>query len=615
MKEGSVDLSQKSLWGENPDHEGVFCHFPPLFRHYDASVFAQSNADIDRSEPLLQDRLETDKALEPGFDRKPGAFRPSRIVRPDGKVETQTDATAFLDYVVISYTWGRWMEKSREYDTDLEGCKWKIPASTLFSRQELDAAVRKIAGGRNFWLDVFCIPQDDSDPEKGQEISRQGDIFSNATGAAIWLNTGGEAILREVCSWADTHRNQYALDMDPTPDLRPKEQTLHRFRILKSLPEAIPWTTSLWTLQETALRRDAVFHGRNGHPVLSIDTGKPLTVTDFVKVMTQIETDLQVLRSISHQLKEKDRVLFQEVMLNVERIALSNLDSMTARDLYLASKQRQCERSHDRIYAIMNALGVLVPVDYTAPIESVQAMFILKLYNTYPAEMQSFLEYMGDSGADVCWPSLYGLRSRSLSRMRQAPGDEPYAGFTNITSDGWLTATDVLRLDSASVDFICSLIAQSAAAICFDDKGQDRLVRNSSMDGEDHRAQQSRTARNLRTISKGERIVLISLGRLRPTSTIGPTSVYLVCLEAKGGIQSDATVRAFRIGLLISHKQVRGTESKNESVCIKHDLQGGKGSGDVESSHRWICDSETPMYFHPTWAIDEDCRCLEDYQD
>jgi hypothetical protein len=72
-----------------------------------------------------------------------------------------------LDYTVVSYTWGRWRTQSRDNDTALEGCHWKVPATTLFTREQLDTAIRNISGGQYAWLDVFCISQDDDDPEAG----------------------------------------------------------------------------------------------------------------------------------------------------------------------------------------------------------------------------------------------------------------------------------------------------------------------------------------------------------------------------------------------------------------------------------------------------------------
>ena len=603
----------KTLLHGDPNQEDVFCHFPPLFRLYDREgTSTQSIQHSNGSTPLQDGRLGKDGSLVSVFARKPGAFHPSRLVRSNGKVEVQEDpGEILLDYIVISYTWGRWMKRDRNCDTALEGCYWKVPSTTMFSRQELDKAVRTIAGGRNFWLDVFCIPQDDKDPEKAQEISRQGDIFLNATGAAVWLSSGGEGLLQEICSWMDENGAKPALDLEPTLNTRLKDETIFRFKAIQSLPEVIPWTTSLWTLQETALRRDAVFHAKNGLAVLNIKTGKPIIVEDLVKVMTQIETDMRVLRMIQHCLKKVDRELFQAVITTVDSIALGNLDNMTTRDLYLASKRRVCQRDHDRVYAIMNALGVLIPVNYSAPVKTVHDAFILELYNTYPAEMQSFLEFISAPEYEVLVPSIAGIRSRSLSQMRQLLQSNQLAKrFISISSDGYLTAIDALRIDESSVNSICHLIKEYSAVICYDDKGQDRL-----MEKEDCDAQQRRTALNLGHISRTERIVLISLGRMRATIHTGPTFAYLLCLQERGDEIRSKLTGVFRIGLLVSKQNIEDLSAEKIVVAIKHDLSGGEGTSEPNQSSTWLCDKKTPLYLHPPWSVHEGCHCLPEDSD
>ncbi|KAI1746667.1 hypothetical protein F4782DRAFT_523713 [Xylaria castorea] len=92
---------------------------------------------------------------------------PRYLVSPDGiTFSTSSTDLSSLQYTVISYTWGRWMRETREADTPVVGGHWKVPANELFSRAELNTAVRNIGGHGNTWMDVLCIPQADDDPEK-----------------------------------------------------------------------------------------------------------------------------------------------------------------------------------------------------------------------------------------------------------------------------------------------------------------------------------------------------------------------------------------------------------------------------------------------------------------
>ncbi|KAF2122729.1 hypothetical protein BDV96DRAFT_561280 [Lophiotrema nucula] len=559
----SRSLSESWIY-DGPDDEGVFCHLPWLFRLYDrASGYFQSDQDETKSIPLLKGRKSSFESPETTLVRSPGSFLPSRLVHPDGHVDVISGSrTEVPNYKVISYTWGRWMREDRSQDTKLEGCHWKVPSTTLFSREELDRVIRTIAGGYHIWLDVFCIPQGDRDPEKAQEISRQGDIFSNAAGAAVWLCSGGGSVLQNICSWTDDQFSRPALDLAPSSRMELKDSTVIRLEILRSIPAAVPWTTSLWTLQEAALRRDAVFHDKDGQVVREVETGAPLTVRDLIRAFTQIETELLIFKMITDWMTVEDRALFDAATAAVKSVALSNLDNMNARELYLASEHRVCQRDHDRVYAIMNALGVIVPIDYTAPLEAIKQTFLLELYRNYPAEMHSFLKTVSEP-LDASLE--FGLHSRSLSQMRQLerPGSSN-GSFIGVTPEGLLVVSGAMNLDNNAVEALCSAIKEYTAAVCYDDKGQDRLTLK-----EDWPAQQMRTARNLKGISKYRRIVLLYLGTLEPTAHLGSTFAYLLCLQNQIQKSFPEFIHVYRIGLLVSKAVVKVDQTQTITVTIK----------------------------------------------
>ncbi|KAF2252748.1 hypothetical protein BU26DRAFT_515208 [Trematosphaeria pertusa] len=531
-----------------PNHEApldpnVFCLYPWLFRLYGKeSGYIEAATDEPDSLPILAGRKTGhDTPKQPRLPQGRQIY-PSRLVSPYMKVEAQDRTLAVPEYTVISYTWGRWMLKDRGQDTTLAGCHWKIPATSLFSRQQLETAALHISGGHHFWLDVFCIPQDDDDPEKAREIQKQGDIFANASRAAVWLCSGGEDVLRDICSWTDPDFVRPALRLAPTAENRMAEETTRRLRVIRSIRTAIPWTTSLWTLQETALRRDAVFHDRDGVIIAHPETGLPLIVDDLVRSMTQIEIELRIFSTITSWMNAEDRELFDSATQDVQAIAIGHLDNMNARELYLASRYRVCQREHDRVYAIMNALSVSIPVDYKAPVELVKREFNLALWRKYPAEMQSYLTVLTEP-LDLSLE--FGLAKRSLSQMRQMVDWTSSATiFSDFTSDGYFVVSGALFLRPADIDDICDRITGWSAAICFDDRGQAR-----SPLPEHVKIQQRRTAANLRCIADFRPIVLIPLGRLEATSHTGPNFAYVLCISNK--VEQGSKFLLSRIGLLV----------------------------------------------------------------
>lgn len=179
---------------------------------------------------------------------------PSRLFRPDEEVGFQTGATR-PEYIVISYTWGRWRRDPPANDTPVAGCHWQVPHNRLFTRSELTAANRNISCGSNAWVDVFCIPRIEDDPENAREIGKQGAIFRNGSRACVWLGTGGEDALREVCSRVSDSWSMLAPDILAFRDVEtykpgPRSEanileTRRRIHLIASFTDRVPWVSSL----------------------------------------------------------------------------------------------------------------------------------------------------------------------------------------------------------------------------------------------------------------------------------------------------------------------------------------------------------------------------------
>lgn len=169
------------------------------------------------------------------------------------------------EYVVVSYTWGRWKSGYRL----TPGTQWSLPTvcQTLcdFDLPRLKSIMANIPDTRYFWVDVLCIDQVDA-KERQPEISKQGQIFARAKGGLIYL-------------WTIPHGNELAHAICDIGDLvlwalricSPEKRDTSTCR-LKSLDHSYfganlrndPWFSSLWTLQEMILFPSCILMARNG---------------------------------------------------------------------------------------------------------------------------------------------------------------------------------------------------------------------------------------------------------------------------------------------------------------------------------------------------------------
>lgn len=89
----------------------------------------------------------------------------------------------------------------------IDGVPWAIPQNSQFEVGELpDLLTRLPFSVAYVWIDLLCIPQDNSRPEfdaiKRREISRQASIFSGAACAMAWLNDIADwRGLRQALEW------------------------------------------------------------------------------------------------------------------------------------------------------------------------------------------------------------------------------------------------------------------------------------------------------------------------------------------------------------------------------------------------------------------------------
>ncbi|GKZ29747.1 hypothetical protein AbraIFM66950_006374 [Aspergillus brasiliensis] len=490
---------------------------------------------------------------------------PSRLVTPDGtSVHTQHP---YPEYVVISYTWGRWKLRTRDQDTDVKGGYWKVPANQLFTRGDLDTAVQKIGKGRHVWLDVLCIPQIDGDHEHGVEISKQGEIFRSASEAAVWLCSGGEDTLAEICSWVPDEPQMVDPDVLQTPNLldvrsgtADLSETRRRLQLIISLTTDVPWTTSLWTLQEAALRLDAVFHDKRGDRILHQQSQTPLTVRHLVRTLSYIRTALQRIAEPGNQLSilqypdsmhatEADIDAWFRATDAVNRINLHNLMSMNAGQLLLTSSHRTCKRLHDRVYGIMGAIGVTIPVDYTKDPVEVMNSFLVELHNAFPAEMQSFHRDRAMRPKLRPWLADEDSAELGIIRQLQPPLSRPFKGVS-LTGD--LIVKELLLLSKRGMDDLAMRFLSETVLPAFDNYAFSQITEGViSAKSCDSTGRESyvRACIILRFVSTRVQLGLVPLGSVKGLEDMGWTCMYLL---VGSEISDSVSARRFRrLGILL----------------------------------------------------------------
>lgn len=225
------------------------------------------------------------------------------------------------DYVCISHTWGRWVLRHADglpVTVRLQDqVPWLVPTNTQYRVEDLPDQFAEL-GASYIWFDLFCIPQDSGDPNddlifaapegldaetvtgarlRTVEIGRQVEIFRGASRTIGWIHDA--ASWDGLCSALDWLGLKYLANTSmfdyPGTSIGTRIEEAAEKATL-SLPELViplknasraplmqapivdkklyipfqgeafepaSWFTSLWTLQEAALRPDMTLCSRN----------------------------------------------------------------------------------------------------------------------------------------------------------------------------------------------------------------------------------------------------------------------------------------------------------------------------------------------------------------
>lgn len=278
------------------------------------------------------------------------------IERTDGNTYGDDVEPAFN---IMSYTWGRWMIKEGGPALPVNGITWKVPAvlDSHFSVPELTHIVNRVGAGVSYvWIDVACIDQETREV-KMDEVGKQAAIFDKADSAHVWLSHIQTVDLaRYMVQLEQTARDAERLGSMGPPCIQSTDWLDSAIELFQHIL-ADPWFSSLWTLQEAWLRKDAVLLSREGESVSST-TRDGITVFDLAGYSHTVNSEIMnhTLTTTQPELYDADRARF---LLNLIRESgLPSLNSSNAVILYSVARFRRTRHPLDRVYGIMQIYGL-----------------------------------------------------------------------------------------------------------------------------------------------------------------------------------------------------------------------------------------------------------------
>lgn len=273
------------------------------------------------------------------------------------------------EYTAVSHTWGRWTTGE---PLPVDGVPWKVPQNTKFRVQDLATLLRGIPRNAPYvWLDLVCIPQDGS--LLGiKEIARQAKIFNAAHHVVAWFNEvddfdGLQSILRwqalhllHVQDHDDKSRRAARIEQawgdiawKPSGLLKPRSGKLDWASLVLN-----PWYTSLWTLQEVALRPD-IWMCTKDWRFLTLDNGTtPVPFSGFVaifEIFWQNHRD-KVNHPYSPRAEDQSHIALFELGFWRFETGLSKILGLDRVTILTLGDRRECSRRRGE--AIMSALGI-----------------------------------------------------------------------------------------------------------------------------------------------------------------------------------------------------------------------------------------------------------------
>ncbi|KAK5626328.1 hypothetical protein RRF57_002043 [Xylaria bambusicola] len=194
---------------------------------------------------------------------------------PDSEVErsiyTLEDSahpasTLAAEFHALSYVWGTpsWFHRKRAL-VESSSMAGDVIWTQLSIGQNLDLALRDLRDPdepRTMWIDAICINQADI-AERGRQVKRMGDIYSQASQVIVWLGPGSDSADRAVDVLKHIGSEVELLDRGGLSSSPGKTAFYHRADLQmgftddqwKSVQQLVtrPWFSRVWVAQEALL--------------------------------------------------------------------------------------------------------------------------------------------------------------------------------------------------------------------------------------------------------------------------------------------------------------------------------------------------------------------------
>lgn len=327
-------------------------------------------------------------------------------------------------YNILTYTWGRW-EVPHAPTIRVEGLTWKIPSVSPdhFTVEQFERVIERVCQTADFvWIDVACIDQEQADV-KAYQIDQQIGIFNGANEAFVWLS-GSETeklqlYLDDFFAGAFELYDAVHAPADASPPTAAEnERVFACSEKLRACLQALfqdPWFSSLWTLQESVLRRDALILSSSAKSIdLGLDhTDGKVHLGIFINACSNVFTDVHNYCHWRLFLSPHERIGIEPVEQGLQ----SSIDDSALNDLkmiienkgfhfyrssnpnvqYAAAQHRQCRERKDRIIAIMQIYNLqlgrfMKATDYLSmTFDELEVEFAIALNTRCPVLGQMFI--------------------------------------------------------------------------------------------------------------------------------------------------------------------------------------------------------------------------------
>jgi hypothetical protein len=160
-------------------------------------------------------------------------------------------------YEAISYVWG-----DPDNTVDVQCNRLRVPITV--SLADALRNFRSTSEPRLLWADALCINQKD-DQEKGHQVKRMGEVYTNAERVLVWLGRDDEDVAEDAFALV-YEANAYFADSYLQADQEPRKMVPFTKPYPICMDEKrwsrvaelchLPWFKRVWTVQEIAVAKE-----------------------------------------------------------------------------------------------------------------------------------------------------------------------------------------------------------------------------------------------------------------------------------------------------------------------------------------------------------------------